>query len=89
MTELSLSKAELIQEVRTVFDVQSAAISLRSKEVGDEYIQALLLMKNCTGRVIVCGMGKSGHIGKKISASLASLGTPSFLCTPVKLFMAI
>ena len=86
MTELSLSKAALIKEVRTVFDVQSAAISLRSKEVGDEYLQALKLMKNCTGRVIVCGMGKSGHIGKKISASLASLGTPSFFMHPGEAF---
>ena len=43
-------------------------------------------MKNCTGRVIVCGMGKSGHIGKKISATLASLGTPSFYMHPGEAF---
>lgn len=86
MTQFSLSNEQLLTEVRTVFDVQSAAISARSKALGDEYLKALALIKNCTGRVIVCGMGKSGHIGKKISASLASLGTPSFFLHPGEAF---
>ncbi|MCG6201013.1 KpsF/GutQ family sugar-phosphate isomerase [Psychromonas antarctica] len=86
MTPFSLSSEQLIKEVRTVFEVQSAAIVSHSKQLGDEYLQALALMKNCTGRVIVCGMGKSGHIGRKISASLASLGTPSFFMHPGEAF---
>ncbi|WP_022943007.1 KpsF/GutQ family sugar-phosphate isomerase [Psychromonas hadalis] len=86
MTQFSLSKKQLLKEVRNVFDVQCQAISAHSKALGDEYLQALALMKNCTGRVIVCGMGKSGHIGKKISASLASLGTPSFFLHPGEAF---
>ncbi|WP_051303350.1 KpsF/GutQ family sugar-phosphate isomerase [Psychromonas aquimarina] len=86
MTPFSLSTEQLLKEVRTVFDVQSAALSSHSRQLGDEYLQALALMKNCTGRVIVCGMGKSGHIGKKISASLASLGTPSFFMHPGEAF---
>jgi len=86
MTQFSLSKDQLLKEVRTVFDVQSNALAAHSKALGDEYLQALALMKNCTGRVIVCGMGKSGHIGKKISASLASLGTPSFFLHPGEAF---
>lgn len=86
MTQFSLSNEQLLAEVRTVFDVQSAAISAHSKALGDEYLQALALIKNCTGRVIICGMGKSGHIGKKISASLASLGTPSFFLHPGEAF---
>lgn len=86
MTQFSLSNEQLLEEVRNVFNVQSAAISTHSKTLGDEYLQALSLIKNCTGRVIVCGMGKSGHIGKKISASLASLGTPSFCLHPGEAF---
>lgn len=86
MTQFSLSNKQLLAEVRTVFDVQSAAISAHSKALGDEYLQALGLIKNCTGRVVICGMGKSGHIGKKISASLASLGTPSFFLHPGEAF---
>ncbi|MCP5078179.1 MAG: KpsF/GutQ family sugar-phosphate isomerase [Psychromonas sp.] len=86
MTHFSLSQDQLLKEVRTVFDVQSNALAAHSRSLGDEYLQALALMKNCTGRVIVCGMGKSGHIGKKISASLASLGTPSFFLHPGEAF---
>ena len=86
MTPFSLSNEQILAEVRTVFDVQSAAISAHSKALGDEYLKALGLIKNCTGRVIICGMGKSGHIGKKISASLASLGTPSFFLHPGEAF---
>ncbi|PKG39456.1 KpsF/GutQ family sugar-phosphate isomerase [Psychromonas sp. Urea-02u-13] len=86
MTQFSLSNEQLLTEIRTVFDVQSTAIAAHSKALGDEYLQALALIKNCTGRVVVCGMGKSGHIGKKISASLASLGTPSFSLHPGEAF---
>lgn len=86
MTQFSLSNEQLLTEIRTVFDVQCSAISAHSKALGDEYLQALALIKNCTGRVVVCGMGKSGHIGKKISASLASLGTPSFFLHPGEAF---
>lgn len=86
MNHFSLSEKQLINEVRTVFDVQSTALANHSKILGDEYLQALALMKNCTGRVIVCGMGKSGHIGKKISATLASVGTPSFFMHPGEAF---
>jgi len=86
MTQFTLSKSQLIKEVRSVFDVQSQALTSHSQRLGDEYLQALALMKHCAGRVIVCGMGKSGHIGKKISATLASLGTPSFYMHPGEAF---
>lgn len=86
MTQFSLSNEQLLTEIRTVFDVQSNAITRHSKALGDEYLKALGLIKDCSGRVIVCGMGKSGHIGKKISASLASLGTPSFFLHPGEAF---
>lgn len=86
MTQFSLSTEQLINEVRSVFDVQSAALAAHSKQLGDEYLHALALMKNCSGRVVVCGMGKSGHIGKKISATLASVGTPSFFMHPGEAF---
>ncbi len=86
MTQFSLSNEQLIKEIRTVFEVQRAALSAHSERLGDEYLAALSLMKNCKGRVIICGMGKSGHIGKKISATLASLGTPSFFMHPGEAF---
>jgi len=86
MSRFSLPESKLLQEVKAVFEVQSAAIEAHSKQIGEDYLNALALMKNCKGRVIVCGMGKSGHIGKKIAATLASVGTPSFFMHPGEAF---
>ena len=86
MSRFSLPESQLLKEVKTVFEVQSAAIAAHSTLAGEEYLQALALMKNCTGRVIVCGMGKSGHIGTKIAATLASVGTSSFFMHPGEAF---
>ncbi|MBL6665057.1 MAG: KpsF/GutQ family sugar-phosphate isomerase [Rickettsiales bacterium] len=49
---------------------------------GENYVKAIELILNCKGRVIISGMGKSGHIGNKIAATLASTGTPSFFIHP-------
>lgn len=51
-----------------------------------QYRLALSLMFHCKGHVIICGMGKSGHVGRKISATLASTGTPSFFVHPAEAF---
>ena len=50
----------------------------------DRFIRACDLMLHCRGRVIVTGMGKSGHIGRKIAATLASTGTPAFFVHPAE-----
>jgi len=49
---------------------------------GDDYIRAIDLILNCKGRIVISGMGKSGHIGNKIAATLASTGTPAFFIHP-------
>ncbi|MGL4207493.1 MAG: KpsF/GutQ family sugar-phosphate isomerase [Aeromonadaceae bacterium] len=51
-----------------------------------QYRRALGLMLACRGHIIVCGMGKSGHVGRKIAATLASTGTPSFFLHPAEAF---
>ena len=89
MTQFSLPTEQLMKEIHNVFDVQKAALAAHSERLGNEYLDALGLIKDCNdrkGRLIVCGMGKSGHIGKKISATLASLGTPSFFMHPGEAF---
>ena len=48
----------------------------------DNFVKAVDLIKNCSGKVIISGMGKSGHIANKIAATLASTGTPSFFIHP-------
>lgn len=51
--------------------------------IGEEFEQAVQLIKDCKGKVIVTGVGKSGHVGSKIAATLASTGTPSFYLNPL------
>ncbi|MCZ5436067.1 SIS domain-containing protein, partial [Escherichia coli] len=51
-----------------------------------QYQRVLNLIMNCKGHVILSGMGKSGHIGRKMSATLASTGTPSFFIHPAEAF---
>ena len=69
---------------REVIEIEQKAIAQlipRMDETFDAICQTLL---QCTGRVIVIGMGKSGHIGRKIAATLASTGTPSFFVHPAE-----
>ena len=66
-------------------NIEIEAISRLKNSVAFENLtEALDLMQNAPGRIIVTGMGKSGHIGRKISASLASTGTPSFFVHPAE-----
>ena len=62
--------------------MQSKALDRIANGLGDEFDQAVRLVLGCKGRVIVSGMGKSGIVGKKIAATLASTGTPSFYVHP-------
>ena len=70
------------QLAKNVIEIEQQAITELSTFIDDEFAQACELMYRCTGRVIVIGMGKSGHIGGKIAATLASTGTPSFFVHP-------
>ena len=65
------------------------AVSVLIDRIDDSFERACDILLACKGRVVVTGMGKSGHIGNKIAATLASTGTPAFLFTPVKPVTAI
>jgi arabinose-5-phosphate isomerase len=67
---------------KRVFDIESKAISNLSEFLDKNFTQTIDAILASKGRVIVCGMGKSGIIGKKIAATLASTGTPSFFMHP-------
>lgn len=73
---------EVLEESRAVFEAQAAAVASLADRIGPEYLEAIDLILNTRGRVVVTGMGKSGIIGRKISATLASTGTPSFFLHP-------
>jgi arabinose-5-phosphate isomerase len=67
--------------LRTI-SIESDAVIALSQRLDQDFVKACELILNCAGRIIVTGMGKSGHIGKKIAATLASTGTPSFFVHP-------
>ena len=67
---------------REVLEIERDGVSALIGRVGDAFVQACSLMFHCHGRVVVLGMGKSGHIGSKLAATLASTGTPSFYVHP-------
>lgn len=62
--------------------IQGAALATIAANLNDNFDEAIALILSCKGRVIVSGMGKSGIVGKKIAATLASTGTPSFYVHP-------
>lgn len=66
--------------------IEAAAVEALIDRVDNEFIAAVEKIMNCRGRVVVTGMGKSGHIGRKIAATLASTGTPSFFMHPAEAY---
>ncbi len=71
--------------IQCIKDEAQAVLDLIAK-IDDNFEKAVDLMMHCTGKVIVTGVGKSGHIGAKIAATLASTGTPSFFINPLDVF---
>ncbi len=75
--------AELLKRMgRKVLEIERQAIDALESRIDDDFVAACRLMLGCEGRVVVTGMGKSGHIGSKIAATLASTGTPAFFVHP-------
>ncbi|SFL19652.1 KpsF/GutQ family sugar-phosphate isomerase [Rhodanobacter glycinis] len=72
----------IVRSARTVIATEAAAIRALEPRIGAEFVEACRLILGCQGRLVVTGMGKSGHIGRKIAATLASTGTPSFYVHP-------
>ncbi len=74
--------AQAVALARKTFEIEAAAVLTMAARVGPEFAAAVEVVLNCTGRVVVMGMGKSGHIGRKIAATLASTGTPAMFVHP-------
>lgn len=79
-----LDAPQALSLARQTFEIEAAAVLALGARAGDEFVQAIALMLACTGRVVVMGMGKSGHIGRKIAATLASTGTPALFVHPAE-----
>jgi len=67
---------------REVLNIEAAAVQALSTRLDENFLHALDLILRCEGRVIVSGMGKSGHIARKIAATMSSTGTPAYFVHP-------
>ncbi|MGL4821592.1 MAG: KpsF/GutQ family sugar-phosphate isomerase, partial [Plesiomonas shigelloides] len=78
---------DVMESIKQTFKQQgNTLLTLAAEFNRAQYKLAISLMIQCKGHVIICGMGKSGHVGRKISATLASTGTPSFFVHPAEAF---
>ncbi|WP_027855502.1 KpsF/GutQ family sugar-phosphate isomerase [Marinobacterium litorale] len=77
-----MTSKDFIQSGQRTIELELDAVNNLLQHLDERFTRACELMLNCQGRVIVTGMGKSGHIGNKIAATLASTGTPAFFVHP-------
>jgi arabinose-5-phosphate isomerase len=80
------STDKLASQAKQVCEIAAEAMIAMSKRIDSMFSAVVREILACNGRVIVCGMGKSGIIGRKISCTLASTGTPSFFMHPAEAF---
>ncbi len=78
--------SELLNSARELMRTEANEILSASERLTPDIVKAARLIHKCEGRVVVVGLGKSGHVGRKISATLASLGTPSFFLHAAEAF---
>ncbi|MDD2999166.1 MAG: KpsF/GutQ family sugar-phosphate isomerase, partial [Candidatus Riflebacteria bacterium] len=71
-----------LASARKILELEIEALRAASANLGEELVKAIDLILTSPGRLIVCGMGKSGLVGRKISSTLSSTGTPSFFLHP-------
>lgn len=76
--------AAALELARQVLRIEADAVSSLIPRIDESFLAALELILNCRGRVVVSGMGKSGHIARKIASTLASTGTPAFFVHPAE-----
>ncbi|MDT8384520.1 MAG: KpsF/GutQ family sugar-phosphate isomerase [Gammaproteobacteria bacterium] len=77
-----MNNTNIEQMARAVIDTEARAVADLAGRIGPSFIHACRFMYDCEGRIVVLGMGKSGHIGAKIAATLASTGSPAFFVHP-------
>lgn len=77
-------KQDIIALGLTVLEIEARSINELTKKIGDEFVEFCRTILSCEGRVVVTGIGKSGHIGRKIAATLASTGSPALFLHPAE-----
>jgi arabinose-5-phosphate isomerase len=75
---------DILSESKFVFETEVNAINLVKDALDESFVRIVELISNCSGKVIVTGMGKPGHVSRKIAATMSSLGTSSFFLHPAE-----
>ena len=73
-----------LDAARRVLDLESEALAALAASLDEGFARAVSLLAGATGRVVVSGMGKSGHVARKIAATMASTGTPALFVHPAE-----
>ena len=81
---MSANKLKIIATGLSVLEIEAKAITELRDKINAEFVESCLALLNCEGRVVVMGIGKSGHIGRKIAATLSSTGSPAFFLHPAE-----
>ena len=79
-----MPSSKALDLARQVLRIEADAVMALAERIDGAFVQALALILNCHGRVIVSGMGKSGHVGRKIASTLSSTGTPAYFVHPAE-----
>jgi arabinose-5-phosphate isomerase len=79
-----LTAYEAIALGKRVLDIESRAVAALASRLDESFASALAIILACRGRIVVSGMGKSGHVARKIASTLASTGTPAFFVHPAE-----
>ena len=83
-TPSTFDAKRVLELAHATLDIEARAIDGLKARQGDAFVAAVQAMLACRGRVVVMGMGKSGHVGRKVAATLASTGTPAFYVHPAE-----
>jgi len=81
---MTLDPAQVLRLAHDTLDIEAAAVLGLKGRLSDDFVRAVSLLLAVDGRMVVMGMGKSGHVGRKLAATLASTGTPAFFVHPAE-----
>ena len=84
MNKATTATPRALELAREVLNTEAAAVQALSSRIDENFLRALDIILSCEGRVIVSGMGKSGHIARKIAATMSSTGTPAYFVHPAE-----
>ena len=80
----SIDKKEVLKQIRAVLEREAECINYLTSKLDDTHFEVVKEIIGCKGRLILSGIGKAGHIAKKLAATFASLGTPAFFVHPAE-----